>query len=148
MANAVVIEEWVKALESGEYGQTMGVLRRVDGDAGFCCLGVLCDLAVKHDIIPEPVPDTDPDSDYEYPFLRYGASGDQSTGALPSAVIEWAGLPDSDPQVTAAVDSYGPDRFELSRLNDTFGWGFNQIAEAIRAEYLTKDEQATASDAG
>lgn len=35
---------WVKALRSGKYQQGKGALR--DGE-GFCCLGVLADLAVK-----------------------------------------------------------------------------------------------------
>lgn len=35
--------EWVKALRSGEYRQTT---RRLHDDNGFCCLGVLADIAV------------------------------------------------------------------------------------------------------
>ena len=35
-------KKWVKALRSGEYKQTSGVLR--DGDE-FCCLGVACDIS-------------------------------------------------------------------------------------------------------
>lgn len=31
--------KWVKALRSGEYGQTQGTL--CDGNGNFCCLGVL-----------------------------------------------------------------------------------------------------------
>jgi hypothetical protein len=37
-------EAWVQALESDEYQQTKGCLK---DSIGFCCLGVLCDLAVK-----------------------------------------------------------------------------------------------------
>jgi len=32
-------KKWLKALRSGEYGQTKGVL--TDGEGNFCCLGVL-----------------------------------------------------------------------------------------------------------
>lgn len=35
---------WVKALRSGEYGQTTGSLYRSANDA-YCCLGVLCEVA-------------------------------------------------------------------------------------------------------
>ena len=35
-------EEWLVALESGEYKQGRGRLR---DDNGFCCLGVACDLS-------------------------------------------------------------------------------------------------------
>lgn len=42
--------EWnrklITALRSGEYQQAQGALRRIeeDGSAGFCCLGVACDI--------------------------------------------------------------------------------------------------------
>ena len=39
-----VVKRWVAALRSGEYKQTQGQLWSGDG---FCCLGVLCDLAAK-----------------------------------------------------------------------------------------------------
>jgi hypothetical protein len=39
-----VIKLWIKALRSGKYKQTIGSLRN---SKGFCCLGVLCDLASK-----------------------------------------------------------------------------------------------------
>lgn len=46
--------QWVAALRSGEYKQTAGVLYRTVGGmdpfdypVGYCCLGVLTDLAVK-----------------------------------------------------------------------------------------------------
>ncbi len=36
------------ALRSGEYEQTRGALAIVDGpNAGFCCLGVMCEEAIK-----------------------------------------------------------------------------------------------------
>lgn len=42
-----VRRRWVEALRSGEYPQATGVLAEVDGDrvVGYCCLGVLCELA-------------------------------------------------------------------------------------------------------
>ena len=44
--NAEIKAKWVAALRSGEYRQST---RRVlsDGDGGWCCLGVLCDLYAK-----------------------------------------------------------------------------------------------------
>lgn len=39
------VQEWVDALRSGEYRQTRSVLRDA---AGYCCLGVACDLATTH----------------------------------------------------------------------------------------------------
>ena len=43
--------EWVAALRSGEYKQGTGVLRSEANE--FCCLGVLCDLAVKAGVAVE-----------------------------------------------------------------------------------------------
>jgi len=34
---------WIKGLRSGKYSQTIGVL---NNSAGFCCLGVACDLII------------------------------------------------------------------------------------------------------
>lgn len=39
-----VYKRWIKALRSGEYKQSNSRLR---SGSGFCCLGVLCDLAAK-----------------------------------------------------------------------------------------------------
>ena len=39
-----VVKLWVAALRSGEYEQAQGQLWSGDG---FCCLGVLCDLAAR-----------------------------------------------------------------------------------------------------
>lgn len=46
--NKELRDKWVAALRSGEYPQTRGALRRVapyeNRLAGYCCLGVLCDV--------------------------------------------------------------------------------------------------------
>jgi hypothetical protein len=39
------VRRWIKALESGNYKQTWGILRRVSGNnKSYCCLGVACQL--------------------------------------------------------------------------------------------------------
>ncbi len=39
-------EQWVRALRSGKYEQTNGILcEEKNGKEGFCCLGVLFDIA-------------------------------------------------------------------------------------------------------
>lgn len=40
----------VKALRSGEYNQATDQLKKIDerGEESFCCLGVACDLYMKH----------------------------------------------------------------------------------------------------
>jgi hypothetical protein len=44
--------EWLKELRSGNYAQGSGYLRLSNGE--FCCLGILCEIAVKQGVIPEP----------------------------------------------------------------------------------------------
>jgi hypothetical protein len=103
--------KWVAALKSGEYSQTRGMLRRRDG---FCCLGVLCDLAVKEGIIPEPTLSVG-NKIYSY---------DEEAGVLPVKVREWVGL--SDVHGNYATSSLITD-------NDG-GRSFNVIAEIIESE--------------
>lgn len=40
-----VLEHWIKVLRSGEYKQVKNVL--CNGQGGYCCLGVLQELAAK-----------------------------------------------------------------------------------------------------
>ena len=40
--NNDLYERWIEALESGKYPKTQGMLRN---DDGYCCLGVVCDVA-------------------------------------------------------------------------------------------------------
>lgn len=42
---------WIAALESGEYTQTHGRLKRGNS---YCCLGVLCDLVDNDAWLPDP----------------------------------------------------------------------------------------------
>ena len=46
-------QQWITALRSGNYPQGRGYLRRIDDDGkeGYCCLGVLCELAVNAGVI-------------------------------------------------------------------------------------------------
>lgn len=137
MSNEAVIQKWVDALESGEYQQTIGALRRTEASPGypkgFCCLGVLCDLAVREGVIPEGKP-----RKVDGGELIYGDDRNRSSQALPLTVSKWAGI-------SAYPKAYDPtlrrsDR--LSYLNDNYGYSFHEIADLIRAEYLTSDDAA------
>jgi hypothetical protein len=68
---------WVAALRSGEYPQAFNHLRT---DDGFCCYGVLCELAVQDGVIPPP--ERDPLS------ATYSYAGAGSL--LPPPVKAWA----------------------------------------------------------
>jgi len=76
---------WVAALRSGKFEQGRDYLRWGDK---LCCLGVLCELAAADGVIPSPRPGMGNS-------WLYAEAG----GMLPPAVMEWAGLASTDPQV-------------------------------------------------
>lgn len=55
-------DKWIKALESGEYKQTKGCLRKKlkDDTLGYCCLGVLEDICGTRWVRLEHRPDFAP----------------------------------------------------------------------------------------
>lgn len=106
-----VAKKWVAALRSGTYKQ--GRLKLRDREDNYCCLGVLCDLAVKEGVIPAPV-------------LTFWSSFSyqEETGSLPVEVRDWAGL-------KTCAGSF--DNKSLMELND-FRIPFVEIAAIIKSE--------------
>lgn len=119
--NNEIRDMWVAALRSGKYKQGDGWLRM---DDEFCCLGVLCDLAVQHGIV-EVTPysvsrGTEPVHAYRY---------DDRVSTLPRSVVEWSGLPGDCGPLSWEVDGKVVD---LISLNDN-GVPFTVIADEIEA---------------
>lgn len=108
---------WIEALTSGAYKQVEGALRTHDD--GFCCLGVLCDLAVKEAEIGSWKPGAI--------YTIFETPTDEVSGALPLEVEEWAKVEGSDPFLFEDPD--GND-VTLSTLNDA-GVDFPTIAKLI-----------------
>lgn len=109
--NQEIAKKWVTELRSGRYQQGTGYLRK---EGKYCCLGVLCELAVADGIIS-----------WELPRMEGGPDtigNTKDSGLPPSTVCDWAGL--KSPEGTLPDDSY------LSKLNDE-GLNFNEIAELI-----------------
>jgi hypothetical protein len=71
-------QEWVDALRSGKYKQGRGALRRGNE---FCCLGVLCEIAIKHGVIAPAKKEN-----------RVLFSYEGTTSVLPSTVQHFAGV--------------------------------------------------------
>lgn len=153
--NPVVKAAWLTALRSGDYDQTTEYLNRVSG--GFCCLGVLCDLAERANIVTSSVVDygvetvqyrgveltEDTTEDPKEGEDGYSFNGDplselRSYTTLPISVQKWAGLTGHDPYVTDTnrlmahpEEGYSGDAtISLSSLNDS-GQTFAQIADEI-----------------
>lgn len=119
-----VKQSWVAALRSGDYRQGRQRLRTVTGDdVQFCCLGVLCELAIEAGIVRR---------DGHYGYHAVDDENDVASGSLPDAVVRWADLPSGDPSVTEGDDEERP--LPLSYLNDIRAGTFNQIADLIEAQ--------------
>ena len=115
---------WCTALESKKYPQATGGLR---SDTGFCCLGVLGDLAVKAGV-----------AKWEGEILRSG--GTLSASYFPKALLNWACS--KIPEDLSLIDDtgwpvpgqIGVRQVGLAELNDS-GMPFPEIAEVIRKHF-------------
>lgn len=134
--------EWIAELRNPEAKQGTGVLR--DADGSRCCLGVLCDIAVKHGVIPEPewsdvVPVAAEYEDWS------GTVRIPASYTPPDKVVVWSGIPNCNPlinltpelaeRVRAAgswvrVNHDTGYRSSLAGINDA-GIPFAEIAQLI-----------------
>lgn len=137
MMNPEIKERWVRALRSGKFPQGAGMLHRdwskgvggTDDKHHFCCLGVLCEIAVADGEV-ESVEITGRD-DFSGVFTYTTTPNDMTSGNyhyLPLAVREWAGIDDNDPEVT--IDGR---HARLSTFNDD-NVSFGTIADAIEEQ--------------
>lgn len=119
--NKEIAKQWAAELRSGNYTQGSSFLTRGSLD---CCLGVLCKMAVKAGVIPEPIEV----EEEQCKVLEYDCT---STADLPRAVMRWAGITHSEGMLpedyVAPGGSYGQ---HLSNLNDK-GVRFDVIATVI-----------------
>lgn len=134
--NTRVKQLWLGALRSGEYAQTRRTLRdgTDEGSDYFCCLGVLCDLAVKEGVLPEPRKDGTGTWVYGGQFWDEGEErydDDGTWSSLPRRVQDWADLPASDPVIWADRNTYRNN--SLAEINDS-GASFDLVADLIEEE--------------
>jgi hypothetical protein len=112
---------WVEALRSNNYKQAKGYLKTEDG---FCCLGVLCDIAVQDGVIAAPIK-----LEGQYGEPDHYGYGSGKTGELPEEVADWAGLDSYNSLVRE-----GESLTSLVELNDDYGYEFKQIAQLIEEQ--------------
>jgi hypothetical protein len=127
--NAEVKALWIRGLLSKEYEQGEGCLHSTHPPTpAFCCLGVLCDLAVKAGALPPPV------LIGHRMQMVYGKG--REAGNLPTEVMEWAGLNTNDgsyhPVHGEAYD--GVYTCSLASDNDN-GFSFAEIARIIEKHF-------------
>lgn len=133
--NQEIKARWLEALRSGEFKQTNGYLSIQsaipDDDQfdGYCCLGVLCEIAVADGVVVKQRVG-------ENSFFEYGnpEKDDWDYSVLPLSVREWAGLQEANPSVNALDKDADADLMDfwcpISEPNDN-GSTFSQIADWI-----------------
>lgn len=129
-------DRWVAALRSGKYVQTKSALHAVEADdfgnqPGYCCLGVLCDLAAQDGIVEERTVAKSGMRDQMFYDLvdtdERQTSGSPSSATMPTrGVRDWAGF---------TVDEQDRGIYELSRLNDEEDASFEEIADYIERNF-------------
>lgn len=129
--NKDALRKWVAKLRDPNSKQTVGRLGTADGRR--CCLGVACDVAVENGVIPAPhIPQGSPDLS-----IFYGSLGAESI--LPHEVSEWLGI-EMDPILGYADSEKEIDAQRATFFNDSLGWTFPQIADAIEEMYNLREE--------
>lgn len=110
--NQQIKHEWVAALRSGGVEQCKEQLNYGPNNA-YCCLGVLCEMAVEAGIVTLK----------DEVYTSVNDRNDCDSGVLPRSVMKWAGLHSNTPKPKHLKNN-------LVRLNDT-GHTFSQIADII-----------------
>lgn len=109
-------DKWIEALRSGRYEQASGRLVQCDTEGkpeGYCCLGVGADVMGMLE-----------SASYSNTLGVRGVHGSFAVHCLPQNAAAQLGLD-------------GADLDRLTRMNDSLGWDFNQIADAIEAAKTT-----------
>ena len=136
-------DEWVRRLRSGDYEQGQGYLRFGDK---YCCLGVLCDMAVEAGVIVETYSSLEKVSS----FGRDGA--DLQTQMLPISVAKWSGL-----MGTPAVTQEGTEirihadlPYDIPREDPENGWILTEKQDLMELndDEISFKEIATVIEAG
>lgn len=136
--NKEIKDRWLTALRSGNYKQTPGQLGIQQGDnTAYCCLGVLCEIAVEDNIVSRDIRPTG--------TIEYVSGPERDRMVLPKAVVAWAEITDGgiygneNPFVNVegfdvVIDGEHRATATFSELNDYAGFPFSKIADVIERE--------------
>lgn len=115
--NQEIKKLWIEDLRANGDKQGKEWLQQ---DGKFCCLGRLCELAVREGVIEPPVFKESNTALYDNAFQ-----------VLPKKVLEWSGITDARAFLNDPVGVY---RFLVS-LNDRANYTFAQIADVIEEQF-------------
>jgi len=132
---------WVEALRSGEYQQGKLLLKPTKNT--FCCLGVLCDLAVKANVENISWGESEEHNGHGiYHDNNYDECRGFDDSELPFSIVNWAGTNSENPKVEVpdkdwhsfTEDDPPTKLVTLAELNDEHNYSFKQIADLIEAQ--------------
>lgn len=123
-------EKWLQALRSGDYKQSVGFLKT---DAGYCCLGVLCELYAKeHDTGSFQAMNVSTTYSANIHIHKFVVGENTESQFLPYIVADWAGLSEVNPFMQDVV-SGDKEWYRVSQYNDEYRYTFAEIANIIEA---------------
>lgn len=154
-ANQEIMLKWAEALESGDYEQGKGTLRRrlldeVTGeDTGKveqCCLDVLIDVC-RANGLDFPKAQVTTGGMVAMDYVYRAADGEEYTesGVLPGPVMTYAGLFQTDPALYVPTEAE-VDVTSATQANDQQGMPFPEIAAAVRYTYLPTEDTPPAEE--
>jgi hypothetical protein len=122
--NRELFQKWINALRSGEYKQTRQSLH---DDKGYCCLGVLCDVASKENKYNMAI------DEYDFEFITEEMRSTTLSSDLDGFKSVIGLTDDEELKLIHMNDGYDPDiaTTVLEKQKD-----FNQIADYIENKIL------------
>lgn len=150
------LERWTPEspleIEAGRRGEIKKIVKN-------CCLGVVCDVAIKNGLkLDTNRKARESDGKITWPEYDYKDLGglqlvpididfNNCSSYLPYDVAEWLGFTDgkevdTNPTVAGVRKNPPAETFRARRLsqwNDTFGWTFADIADALERTFLPTD---------
>lgn len=128
----VLRREWIERLESNVDLQTKNYLRRQEdsyGEIRMCCLGVACDILVKHGIGKWE------SAGYSNAFRYADPLNEHSETTLTEFVREAFGVGEAGSDVDVKAPPSIAGFVTLTHLNDSYAYTFPQIAKVIRDNF-------------
>lgn len=128
-----LIRKWYAALMSGDYKQ---IRRRLQGDGGYCCLGVLCHVAGYEDA--DGYKDEIAGQIGNLPsLLALHFDDDDPNLTIPAHILK--SMPVDHPSVYSS-------RASAAILNDSGKYSFEQIAACVKATWPEAFEAETGQE--
>lgn len=112
--NPTLKTAWLAALRSGDYVQTTCTLK---DDTGYCCLGVLCRVALDEDLLPLEYEVHEDPTKLRFVFIDEDDSYSDAKELAPGAF----GIPQKD-QLTLMGMNDGSDGMEKHSFTQIADW--------------------------